>query len=214
MKLPAYRLLIFDFDGTLADSFPWFISMINRLAENFRFRKIELDQVETLRNYSAREMIRRQGIRLWKLPFIAAHVRKQMARRLTAVLPFKGTDALLRRLEEHKFILALVTSNSRQNVRAVLGKENTARFTYMECGASIFGKKRMFKKVLRKSGVPPEAALCIGDELRDLEAAKKAGLPFGAVAWGYNSLAALQTKQPDLVFKSMEEIGELSKKDS
>lgn len=47
----VYKLVIFDFDGTLADSFPFFVSTINHLADMHSFKKIYLDEVESFRKY-------------------------------------------------------------------------------------------------------------------------------------------------------------------
>ena len=53
-----YRLAIFDFDGTLADSFPFFIRVFDQLADRHGFRRIAPDEVPALRHYSARQMMR------------------------------------------------------------------------------------------------------------------------------------------------------------
>jgi phosphoglycolate phosphatase len=60
--------------------------------------------------------------------------------------------------------------------------------------------------VLRRSGVSAREAIAIGDELRDAQAARRAGIAFGAVAWGYTSIAALQAVKPAHVFFSIEDI--------
>ena len=70
----------------------------------------------------------------------------------------------------------------------------------------MFGKAAKFRRVLRMAGVSPEQALCIGDEIRDLEAARAAGVDFGAVAWGYTNAEALQKRAPDAMFASMGDI--------
>lgn len=204
----GYRLVMFDFDGTLADSFPWFVRVINGVADRYRFKRIEEDEFDTLRGYSGREMVRHLGVASWKLPFIAGHMRRLKTRDADSVPLFPGTGALLRRLDEAGVTVAIVSSNAEANVRRILGPENTARVHFFECGASIFGKRSSFRRVLRRSGVAPAEALCVGDEIRDLEAAREAGLPFGAVTWGYTTAAALRGRSPEYVFASMEEIAE------
>ena len=74
------------------------------------------------------------------------------------------------------------------------------------CGVSLFGKAAAFRRVLRRAGVRPEDALCVGDELRDLEAAAEAGIPFGAVTWGYPSADALRARTPAVVFERVDEV--------
>lgn len=201
-----YKLVIFDFDGTLANSFPWFMSVVNEVADRYKFKRIEESEVEALRSYSARQLIRYAGVPVWKLPMIANHVRKRMTEEIGQIALFEGVDALLQRMAERGVTLAVVSSNSYENVRRVLGPENTALIQHYECGAALFGKHNQFRKVLRKSGTLPHEAICIGDEVRDIEAAQREGIAFGAVSWGFASLEALRAHSPTEVFMSVGEI--------
>lgn len=204
--MPRYRLAIFDFDGTLADSFPWFLGVVNRLADDHGFRRIEEHEIETLRGHSARKMIGHLGLPLWKVPRIAHQMRQMMAADIARIPPFPGVDRLLRGLSERGVRLAIVTSNSFDNVRQVLGPDNTALIQDCSCGASLFGKRSKLKEVLRASGIPAHEAICIGDELRDQEAARAAGIAFGAVSWGYTDPESLRAHAPEEMFASLEEI--------
>jgi phosphoglycolate phosphatase len=104
--------------------------------------------------------------------------------------------------------IAVVSSNSEANVRAILGPELAGRIGCFECGASVFGKAARFRKVARRSGISPPETLCIGDEIRDLEAARRAGIAFGAAGWGFTRADALQARRPDVLFTSIEEIAD------
>jgi len=205
----SYKLLIFDFDGTIADSFPWFVGIVNQVAEKYRFRRIDESEIEALRSFDARRLIQHLEIPFWKLPFIARHMKRQMAREIHQITLFEGIPDLLRQLSERGIQLAMVSSNSVENIRRVLGPEVAGLFRYYECGGSIFGKKAKFRKVLKQSGVPEAEALCIGDELRDLEAARQAHIAFGAVAWGYTDVEALRAQSPTAVFSSLDGIATL-----
>ena len=46
----GYRLIIFDFDGTLADSAAWFAGALNGVARRYGFREIDLAEMARLRN--------------------------------------------------------------------------------------------------------------------------------------------------------------------
>ncbi len=74
-SIVTYQLVIFDFDGTLADSFPWFVQVFATLAKRYRFRRITEQEGAMLRGYSARQIIRYLDIPAWKLPLIARHAR-------------------------------------------------------------------------------------------------------------------------------------------
>jgi phosphoglycolate phosphatase len=203
-----YRLAIFDFDGTLADSFPWFSRVINDVADRFSFKRVAAHKVDALRTMDARELMRHLGVPAWKVPFIAHHMRKRKSRELDQTRLFDGVDRMLRRLSDADVALALVSSNSESNVRAILGAENAGLIRYCECGASLLGKASRFRRVLRRSGIGARDAICIGDEIRDFEAAQKAGIAFGAVTWGYTAAEALVARSPAAVFCSVDEIAD------
>lgn len=201
-----YRLAIFDFDGTLADSFPWFLVIMNRLADDHGFRRIEEHEVETLRGRTARQNFADFGVPAWKLPRIGRDFRRHMARDIAQIALFPGVDRLLRGLNERGIRTAVVTSNSADNVRRVLGPDNAALIQHYACGVSIFGKRAKLRGVLRSSGVAAAEAICIGDEVRDLEAAREEGIAFGAVSWGYTNPEALRARRPEEMFSSVDEI--------
>lgn len=201
-----YRLAIFDFDGTLADSFSWFLGVVNRLADEHGFRRMEEHEVETLRGRSARQNFAHFGVPAWKLPRVGRDFRRYMAQDIAHISLFPGVDRLLCGLAERGVRTAIVTSNSVANVRRVLGPENAALIRHYACGVSIFGKRAKLRGVLRSSGIAASEAICIGDEIRDLEAARAEGIAFGAVSWGYTQEEALRAHGPEEMFSTVEEI--------
>lgn len=203
-----YRLVIFDFDGTLADSFPWFSRVINDVADHFKFKQVDASEMERLRTMDARALMRHLGVPAWKVPFIARHMRNRKSQELDQTHLFEGIDRMLRRLSDAGIALALVSSNSESNIRAILGPENADLIRFYECGASLLGKSSRFRKVLRSSGTSAHEAICIGDEIRDLEAAQKEGIGFGAVTWGYTTAEALIARSPAMVFHTVDEIAD------
>jgi phosphoglycolate phosphatase len=200
------RLIIFDFDGTLSDSGEWFLTVIDQLAERFRFRTIDRDEIESLRGRSSREVVRYLGIPAWKLPLISRHVRAMVARDVDKIHLFPDTPRLLRTLTEMGFELAIVTSNAEANARAILGPDNAARIRWWECGSGLWGKARKFRRVLKRSGFALHDVLAIGDETRDIEAAKRVGVRSGAVLWGYANRDALARFRPNLLFANVDAI--------
>lgn len=201
-----YKLVIFDFDGTLADSGAWLARELNPLAARFGFRRISEAETEALRGCDSREVLSRLGVPLWKLPFIARHLRRSLARQADAIQLFPGAKALLRRLAGEGVVLGLVSSNSAANVRRILGPEAAALIEHYECGAAFFGKAAKFRKVLRRARMKPADALCIGDETRDIEAARAAGIAAGAVAWGYARREVLEARAPTWLFETPDEV--------
>ena len=201
-----YRLAIFDFDGTLANSMPWVKTIMHDLADKYHVRRIDESEIDTLRGFDARMFIKHMEVPAWKVPLISNDLKSMMARDIHHIQLFDEMDGQLQELARRGVVLAVVSSNTQANVCKVLGPENSALFRYYECGASIFGKKSKFHKILKQSGIPHYQAICIGDEIRDYEAAKSANIAFGAVAWGYTRLEALQAQAPDEIFERVDEI--------
>lgn len=201
-----YDLAIFDFDGTLADSGDWFLGLADHLADRFNFRHVNPDEVEALRGQSSRAVIKYLGIPRWKLPAMARYVHALLAQQTDKIALFDGVTTMIDTLHAAGIRLALVTSNSEDNARAILGPALAARFSQFECGASLFGKARRFRRVLKKTKVPIERALCIGDETRDIIAAHKVCIAPGAVLWGYANRDALAACEPMHFFSSTTDV--------
>ena len=200
-----YSLVIFDLDGTLADSFGWFLRHVNDVADRFSFRRVADEDIEELRHAGSREIVARLEVPAWKIPLIARHMRRLKAQHLSDIALFAGAEAMLRTLKAGGLQLALVSSDSESNARRLLG-EAAAHISWFDCGASIFGKAAKFRRVVGRAGVPPSQVISIGDETRDIEAARAIGVACGAVSWGYAAPAKLRALGPDLMFERMEDI--------
>lgn len=203
-----YQLVIFDFDGTLADTFPFLLEVMDQLAETHRFRKTGPEDLEAMQGLSAKKVLQYLGIPWWKLGRVAKDFMRRMEENQHRINLFEGVRDLIARLHEAGLILAVVTSNSEANVRGILGEEVTRQISFFECGVSLFGKKPKFRRILKQSGIPAVNGLSIGDEIRDAEASRAAGLDFGAACWGYTQGDVLAAQQPAVLFRSVEEIGE------
>lgn len=204
-----YRLVIFDFDGTLADSFGWFLDVFDEVADRFRFRRLDRDRLDEFRGLSTRDLLRHHGVPVWKVPMIAAHARTLQGRHLDAIPVFTGMEAVVAGLRGQGIILALVTSNAHANIAHILGPRMLDAFSHVACGASLLGKAAKFRAALKATGTAAGDALAIGDELRDIEAARATGIASGAVSWGYASPERLRAEAPDHVFACPSDITDL-----
>jgi phosphoglycolate phosphatase len=179
-----YRLAIFDFDGTLADSFAPMLAGMAAAAQRHGFKPFDLDRLDDYRGMGPRQLMAELDIPLWKLPRVVTTMRRDLAARLGEVRLFDGVAGCLAALRSRGVRTAVVSTNSRSNIETVLGALAT-QIDHYDCGASMFGKAGHLRRVVRRSGVPAAQALCVGDEVRDIEAAAAAGLDIAAVAWGY-----------------------------
>jgi len=201
-----YKLIILDFDGTLAETFHWFVKNVRAVADKYGFKRIKDEEIEDLRNFDAKHMLKHVEFPILKLPLIAAYMRGLMKKEIDTVKLFEGVPDMLHRLYDADLTLALVSTNSQVNVKSVLGDDLSALITDFECGVSIFSKEAKLKKISHKCKIPLSEAIYIADEVRDFESAKNVGLDLGAVAWGYTNPEALKKKHPCLFFESVEEI--------
>lgn len=188
---PRYRLVVFDFDGTLADSLPWFLANVNRAAARHGFRPLPLDRLDEYRGLAPRALLARLDIPLWKVPQVARELRAAMAADLAAIRLFDGALDLLRGLRTRGVATAIVSSNSRDNIARVLGAEGAALVDHYGCGAPLFGKRALLQRVARAAAVAPAQVLCVGDEQRDIAAAQALGMHAVGVAWGFATPDAL-----------------------
>ncbi|HOB47618.1 MAG TPA: HAD hydrolase-like protein [Zoogloea sp.] len=187
------KLVVFDFDGTLADSFDVFRRCLADAAAAHGFRSVADGEEERVRRMSGRQLMEHLGVPLWKVPTLAVDMRRRMLARIDEVRPFPGAGDALSALAGQGVELALVTSNTRDAARAVLGDTALRLFRHTHCGTAMFGKRFKLRELLWTSRLTPAEIVCIGDEIRDAEAARAVGMDFIGVAWGYTHPAALQT---------------------
>jgi phosphoglycolate phosphatase len=190
---PHRHLLIFDFDGTLADSFSAFLACYNRVAKRRGLAAIECERIADYRSMPPRELMRSLGIGWPQLPALLVAMRREISLDPEPATLFEGTTALLVALRRHGVRTAIVSSNSRRHIERARGNKYAAMIDHYACGASLFGKARKLRDVLRAAKVPASAAVYVGDEVRDAQAAVEAGIDFVAVEWGFTPAALLES---------------------
>jgi phosphoglycolate phosphatase len=124
---------------------------------------------------------------------------------------FPGIPEMLATLRAQGIRCGVLTSNSEENVRAVFDAASVPPPELLSCGSSLFGKGTRLRRLLRAAGVPPHEACLVGDETRDLAAAREAGARAVAVGWGYGESAALAAAQPDILAASPAELSAWAK---
>ncbi len=190
-----YTTVIFDFDGTLADSRDVGMEVMNGLADEFGYAPIRADEISALQAISARELVRkRAGIPLWnifKLRRFEGRAREELERRSTSIQLFEGIAEMLKELRGARCELGVVTSNDEKIVYQALGRAGTD-VDFVQAGSSFFGKARAIRNALKTYHIDRSHAVYVGDELRDIEACKKVGIDMTAVGWGFNDAETLQ----------------------
>lgn len=200
------RLAIFDFDGTIADSLPWLVGVLDDVAARHRFRRVDHELALRLRTMETFAVLKELRIPLWKVPAIARDLRARKMEAMPPVPMFEGAREMLETLKRRGTTVAIVSSDTEGSVRRTLGLDLSSLVAHYNCNASIFGKATKLRQVASAGRAPPGAAIYIGDETRDAQAAAKAGMRFGAVTWGYSTRTALLAHRPAIVFDSIADI--------
>ncbi len=196
-------VVIFDFDGTVANTLDSIISIMNDLSDEFGFRKIQKEDVEYLRGKRPREILRHLGISLLKLPFVIRKARKEIHSHIATLNPSVDLLPVLKTLKENGCQLGIVTTNTEENVRKFLHANNLLdSFDFVRTARNVFGKDRAISKIIKEKNLEESSVYFVGDEVRDIEAGKKARVRTIAVSWGYNTKSALLKESPDHIADS------------
>jgi HAD superfamily hydrolase (TIGR01549 family) len=198
------KVIIFDFDGTIADSFDTVLGIVNRLALEFGFEPFNLDEVKQLRNLNSREIVRQSQSRIsvFRLVLLLRRLKAEVNREIRRLQPIDGMTETLWALKQRGDRLGIVTSNSYENVSAFLETHGLKDwFEFIYTGTTIFGKGKVLRRVLRDNTLNAAALIYVGDETRDIEAAKKTGIRVVAVSWGFNSKEILAEQHPDFLIQ-------------
>lgn len=194
------KLLIFDFDGTIADTFAAGLEILNVLSEEFGYRRLEGADIEKARDMRTRQLMKFLGIPMAKMSRLARRGSEELSSRMDGVQPLPGMAEAVRELKSQGFSLGIITSNTDSNVATFLRKFDLEVFDFVRCSSKLLGKAHEIRSVMKERKIAPRDVFFIGDETRDIEASQKAGIRIAAVTWGYNSARSLEAMKPDLVF--------------
>jgi phosphoglycolate phosphatase len=201
------KVIIFDFDGTIADTVDALVNVANRLAVKFGYIQITPEELCILRNLTSREIIKYSGISIFKIPFLVKKVKSELKNKIHELKPIPGMQEALTELNNEGHRLGIITSNSQENVVEFLRMNQLDNlFEFVYSGVTIFGKTTIINNVLRQKQIKLQETIYVGDETRDIEASKKANIRVVAVTWGFNSQEALSKQKPDFLINHPSEL--------
>ncbi len=204
------KLIIFDFDGTLADTLEAIVKILNRLSTKFGYKPVSATDVKKMRHLDARQIISSFGISMFKLPFLVNRVQTELKNEIHNIKPIAGISDVLEMLVAKDKLLGIVTSNSETNVREFLKTNHLIDlFSFVDSVNHLFGKYKVIQRILPREGFTRQEVIYIGDETRDIEAAKKMGIKVIAVAWGFNEHQVLAEHHPDFLISQPDELLEI-----
>jgi len=201
--------IIFDLDGTLADTLPLIIKAIKQALEPLLHRPLSEDEITATFGVSEEGTIGQlapqqvqEGLEAFEKLYESLHDE-------IAPEPFPGIRELLAALKGHSVHTALVTAKGQRSNETSLNKlKLKGCFDAIETGnPSKHVKVEGIEKVLRGwPGVKKEEVIYVGDSSSDIEASRKAGIPVIAACWAQTAhIEELKKLHPDELFTSVDE---------
>ncbi|MBD1843742.1 HAD hydrolase-like protein [Cyanobacteria bacterium FACHB-63] len=198
---------MFDFDGTIVDSVEIGIAITNRLAIRFGFPPFDEETLEELKCLGSREALKRSQIPVWQLPFLIRRFTQELNQEIPNLQLFPGMRETLLELKQQGCFLGIVSTNSIKNIQEFLRVQNlTSTFDLISANYALFGKSRLIQKIIRQRKFDSNQIYYVGDETRDIEAAKKSGVYSVAATWGLNAAEILSKNDPDFLIHHPKEL--------
>lgn len=203
--------IIFDFDGTIADSTEIGLQIFNELSEKYNYKKLSKNELFSLNNKSIKERLKLIGVPYYKLPQFIMDAMAKYRLLINSLKTFEGIRNLIISLKEEGYTLSIISSNSVENIKHFLQKYELEYFNNIISGNNLFGKNKVIKNFLKKFKLKVDEIIYIGDELRDIQACKKASVKIISVIWGFDSIELLKRGNPDYISYKPEDIIEIVK---
>jgi len=186
-------LVLFDFDGTLADTAPDLAAAANRQRERRGLAPLAIELLRPHASQGARGLLRAAlglqpedaGYEPARLQFLADY---EAAMTVHTRL-FDGIPELLGRIEDTGLAWGIVTNKAQRLALPLVAHLGlTQRCAAVVCGDTTAHSKPHPEPLLhaaRTAGYPAGRCIYVGDDLRDVHAARAAGMPVVAAAYGY-----------------------------
>jgi len=204
------KAVIFDFDGTIANTLPYTFEKIIELAQKYHVDSKKEKLIEKIRRLSPSALMKEFKIGWFKLPFILWEIRqaqKQLFFQIDNIKPFIGIKSTIKKLHENNFRLFIYSSNLKKTIERFLCKEGLKDyFEKIYVGKNLLGKDKDLLKILKKEGLEKDEIYYVADEVRDALACQKAGISMIGVSWGLTKPKVLKKAGADFIIKKPSEI--------
>ena len=195
--------IIFDFDGTIADSFDYVVGFFVEQSG----KPLNPDKKQSLRGLSMKEIAEEMGFKWWQAPKLYLHGRSKMTHQIKNIKPIDGMVEVIQKLHSEGHELFIVSANSAKNIERFLDHHGLRQyFVDVYGGAGFFGKVSVLRKLFKAQSLEIKESWHIGDELRDIQASQSLGLRIIAVTWGFARQSTLFEARPTAIAHKPEEI--------
>ncbi|ABA56711.1 HAD-superfamily hydrolase subfamily IA [Nitrosococcus oceani ATCC 19707] len=200
--MSPYKLIVFDWDGTLMDSEARIVASMRSAIHDlsFPFREdAQLRNVIGLGLPEALAMLYPEGDKVMKNALVERYRHYYLSADLTPSQLFEGVEELLGKLHEQGYLMAIATGKGRSGLDRVLPEVGVAHyFCTSRCADETASKPnpRMLLEIMAQTQARPEETLMVGDTEYDLLMAKYAGTDALAVSYGVHEKTRLQQCGP------------------
>ena len=200
-------VLIFDFDGTIADTLDTIVTITNRLAAHYNYPQTTPERLKYLRTLSTGELLAQSHVPLFQVPFLMRRVRRELRHNLETIQTFQHLSEVLLELAGDGHTIMIASSNAPSTINLFLNRHGLSDvFSDVYGNIGLLGKARSLRRIMRRHRLISEEILYVGDETRDIEAARCQGLAVAAVSWGFSDRTALEAQGPTFLVDTPEEL--------
>lgn len=206
-----FRLLVFDWDGTLADSTAIIVGALQQACRDLELPVPDDETARFVIGLGLADALRHIAPTLAAAdyPRLSERYRHHYLARDPEILLFAGARELLDELDARGFLLAIATGKSRLGLTRALSQLGVGhRFVASRCADEGFPKPHpdMLLNLMDRCGVSPAETLMIGDTTHDMELARNAGAKAVGVAYGAHAEARLVGLSPLAIVASITEL--------
>ena len=185
--------IIFDFDGTIADSKDYILEIYNSIASKSNRPGISRETFDNMARMSIYERFKAFNTTLFEVTKIYSEIEKHYYEKAEDLDLFHGIKELIEKLSLENRLYVLST-NTKRIIRRVLEKYSIiGYFEKLYTNKNLLGKAGSLKRIIKTNQLRISDTIYIGDEERDALASKKAGIRFIAVSWGFDSKELLES---------------------
>ncbi len=197
------KLIVFDFDGTLADTRALTVEIFQEISKKHNYPILSHDEIEAMRKLPIRKRLKIVKVPLRKVPGLMKEGLVLMRERIKDSQLYPGIQEILKAFKG-KIPMVILSSNHTDNIHAFLETHQINELDEVIGAAKLFGKERPLKKLLKTYHIAPEEMLYVGDEIRDIVSCQNVGIPIAAVTWGFDSVKVLKEHHPTYLCETPE----------
>ncbi|MFA5894429.1 MAG: HAD hydrolase-like protein [Candidatus Shapirobacteria bacterium] len=199
--------IVFDFDGTIADTFDAAVKILNRLAPEYGYEPVTEEMQKEFKRLGTKKAMKAFGVSWFQFIRVGRRAIKELKNDIATINMFPGMPGVFRELQKRGIPMGILSSNSKENILKFFNENGLEGvFEYIVPSGLMWGKARKLRKVIRKRKLTKDQLIYVGDETKDIIACHKVGGRIISVAWGYNSEEALMTYGPDWMAKKPQDI--------